>query len=130
MAADEEEAEDIVAVMRIVDFLGKPYLGVAEIGYDLVGGKRVVLPAPAHFIERGVAPDHDEPGGGIAGRTVERPVLQRAQTGFLERLLGLVEIAERAQQRADRLGTRGRQRGVDPGYIGHDKPLGFAPGSK
>ena len=45
--------------------------------------------------------------------------LQRAQARFLESLLGAIEIAEIAQQRADGLGTRGGQRGIDPGEIGH-----------
>ena len=127
-----QEQDDAVIAKRMVvtkklTAQGKLGLGIAEIGYGLVGGQYVVLPASAHIVECGVAGDHDEPCGGIARRTVERPVLQRAQAGLLERFLGLVEIAERAQQRADGLGTRGRQRGVDPGDIRH---FARAPGSK
>src|SRR6185369_6682871 len=66
-----------------------------------------------------VAADHDQPRGRIARRPVERPVLQRAQAGFLESLLGTIEIAEIAEQRSDRLGTRRGERGVDPGEVAH-----------
>ena len=83
------------------------------------GGSAWLLLLPAHVVERDVAPDQDEPGGGIARRAVLRPGLERAQAGLLERLLGAVEVAEIAQQRADRLGTRGGQRRIDPGDVGH-----------
>ena len=75
--------------------------------------------APPDVVDRDVAADHDQPRRGIARRAVLRPALQRAQAGVLERFLGGVEIAEIAQQRADRLGTRRGQRGIDPGGVGH-----------
>ena len=53
-------------------------------------------------------------GGPFCGQLFKRP-----QTGVLEGFLGGVEIAEIAQQRADRLGTRRGQRGIDPGGVGH-----------
>ena len=76
---------------------------------------------------RGVAADEDQPGGGIARRPVLRPVLQRPQAGVLEGLLGRVEIAEIAQQRADRLGPGRGQRRVDPGEFGHARRRLAAP---
>src|SRR5258708_2436398 len=54
MAANEEEAENVVAVMRVVELFGEFGLGIAEIGYGLVSGKHVVLPASTEFVERGV----------------------------------------------------------------------------
>ena len=119
MAADEQQPQDIVAVMRAVEPFGELLLGVVEIGDRLVLGQRLLLAAAADLVDRDIAPDHDQPGRGIARRAVLRPALQRPQAGVLEGLLGGVEIAEIAQQRADRLGTRRGQRGIDPGGVGH-----------
>jgi len=41
----------------------------------LVGGERLLPRPSAHAVDRGVASDHDQPGGGIAGRAVLGPVL-------------------------------------------------------
>jgi len=125
MAADEQQPQNIVAVVRAVKPLGKLLLGVVEIGDRLVLGQRRLLFGAPDVVDRDVAPDHDQPRRGIARRTVLRPAFQRAQAGVLERLLGGIEIAEIAQQRADRLGTRRRQRVVDPGGVGH---VGTLPG--
>ena len=119
MAADEQQPQDVVAVMRAVEPFGELLLGVVEVGDRLVLGQRLLLAVAPHLVDRDVAPDHDQPRRGIARRTVLRPALQRAQARVLERFLGGVEIAEIAQQRADRLGTRRGQRGIDPGGVGH-----------
>ena len=119
MTADEQQPQNVVAIMRAVEPLGELLLGVIEIGDRLVLGQRLLLAAAPDVVDRDVAPDHDQPRRGIARRAVLRPALQRAQAGVLERLLGGVEIAEIAQQRADRLGTRRGQRAIDPGGIGH-----------
>ncbi len=105
--------------MRAVEPLGQCILGVVEIGDRLVLGQRLLPAAAPHLVDRDIAPDHDQPRRGIARRAVLRPAFQRAQAGVLERFLGGVEIAEIAQQRADRLGTRRGQRGIDPGGVGH-----------
>ena len=111
MAADEQQPQDVVAVVRAVEPLGQLLLGVVEVGDRLVrrAAAAACLPPP-DIVDRDVAADHDQPRRGIARRAVLRPALQRAQAGVLERLLGGVEIAEIAQQRADRLGTRRGQR--------------------
>ena len=105
--------------MRAVEPLGQRVLGIVEIGDRLVLGQRLLLAAAPDVVDRDIAPDHDQPGRGIARRPVLRPAFQRAQAGVLERFLGGIEIAEIAQQRADRLGTRRGQRGIDPGGVGH-----------
>ena len=106
--------------MRTVEPLGELLLGVIEIGDGLVVlRQRLLLAAAPDLVDRGVAADHDQPRRGIARRAVLRPAFQRAQAGVLEGLLGGVEIAEIAQQRADRLGTRRGQCGIDPGGVGH-----------
>ena len=127
MAADEQQPQNVVAVMRAVEPLGKLLLGVVEIGDRLVVGQRLLLLAAPDVVDRDVAADHDQPRRGIARRAVLRPALQRAQAGVLIRLLGGVEIAEIAQQRADRLGACRGQGGIDPGGIGHGLTL---PGVK
>ena len=119
MAADEEQPQDVVAVLRPVELLGDGLFGIVEIGEHLLGRQRRLLPAAAELVDAGVAPDEDEPGGGIAGRAVHGPGLQRPEAGVLEGLLGRVEIAEIAQQRADGLGSGRAQGGVDPGHVGH-----------
>ena len=106
--------------MRAVEPLGEFVLGVAEVGDRLVVlRQRLLLAGAADLVDRDIAADHDQPRRGIARRAVLRPAFQRAQAGVLIGLLGSVEIAEVAQQRADRLGTRRGQRGIDPGGVGH-----------
>ena len=119
MAADEEEAEDVVAIVRAVEALRQRVLRVVQVRDDRLLGQRFLPAAPPHGVDGGVAPDEDEPGGGIARRAVLRPASERAQAGVLERLLRRVEIAKIAQERADRLGAGGGQRRVDPGDFGH-----------
>jgi hypothetical protein len=119
MAADEHQPQDVVAVVRAVEPIGERALGIVEIGDRLVVlGQRLLLAVAAHLVDRGVAADHDQPRGCVARRPVLRPALQRAQGCVLERLLRGVEVAEVAQERADRLRTRRGQRGIDPGGIG------------
>ena len=119
MAADEQQPQDVVAVMRAVEPFGELLLGVVEVGDRRVLGQRLLLPAPPDIVDRDIAPDHDQPGRRIARRAVLRPALQRAQAGVLEGFLGGIEVAEIAQQCADRLGACRSQRGIDPGGIGH-----------
>ena len=123
MAADEQQPQDVVAIVRAVEPLGELLLGVVEVGDRVVLGQRLLLLAPPDIVDRDVAADHDQPRRGIARRAVLRPALQRAQAGVLKGFLGGVEIAEIAQQRADRLGTRRGQCAIDPGGIGHGLTL-------
>ncbi len=113
--------------MRAVEPFGQRILGVVEIGNRLILGQRLLLAASPDIVDRDIASDHDQPCRRIARRAVLRPAFQRAQGRVLKRLLGGVEIAEIAQQRADRLGTRRGQRGIDPGGVGHVATLpGFS----
>ena len=127
MAADEQQPQNVVAVVRAVEPLGKLLLGVVEIGDRVFLRQRLLLLAPPDVVDRDVAPDHDQPRRGIARRAVLRPAFQRAKAGVLKRFLGGVEITEIAQQRADRLGPCRGQSGIDPGGIGHGCTL---PGVK
>jgi hypothetical protein len=119
MAADEEEPQDVVAVIGHVDPLDERRLRVREVGERLLRRQRPLARPGAHAIDPGVAPDHDEPGGGVARRAVHRPGLQGAQAGLLERLLGPVEVAEPAQEGRDRLRPRAGQDRADPALVGH-----------
>ncbi len=69
-----KQAQDVVAIVRAVEPLDELGFGVVQIGDDLLGRQRLLLAPAPHLVDRDVAPDHDEPGGGIARRTVLRPV--------------------------------------------------------
>ena len=105
--------------MRAIEALGHRFLGVFEIGDNLVLRQRLLLAVAADFIDSDVPPDHDQPRRWIARRTVLRPAFQRAQAGVLERFLRGVEIAEIPQQRANSLGARRGKCGIDPGRVRH-----------
>ena len=53
-------------------------------------------------VDGGAAGDLEEPGVGAMGQTGAAPVDQRALGGVRERLLGQVEIAERADERGEK----------------------------
>src|SRR5205814_4023268 len=74
---------------------------------------------PADGVESGVAPDEDQPGRRIAGRAVAGPVLERAQAGLLERLLGGVQVAEVTQEGPQGPGPGRSQRQIDPAQLAH-----------
>ncbi len=119
MAADEQQPQDVIAIVRIVETLDQRDLGVVQVRHELLGGERLLLaPAPG-AVDRDVAPDEDEPGGRVARRAVLRPGLERPQARFLKRLFGGVEIAKIAQQRRDRLRAGRGQRRIDPCDVGH-----------
>src|SRR5262245_9281507 len=127
MAADEQETQHVVLVGRGIESLSKINFRVIEIRQNLLGGKPLALARSAQLVERKVAPDQDQPGSGVARRALLRPVLEGAQAGFLERLIGNVKIAEIAQQRSECLGSSCREGRMDPGDVGHVAKL---PGSK
>lgn len=123
MAADEQEPQNVVAVLRGVEPLGEVALRVLAVGEDRLVRKGLVPAAAAQGIDPGIAPDQDQPCGLVAGRAVPRPVRQRPQAGLLERLLGGVEIAEIAQQGRQRLRPRGDERLLDPVETAHGAAL-------
>ncbi len=125
MAADEQQAKDVVAIVGAVEALCQGGFRIVQIGDQRLVRKRLLLAAPAHVVDGGIAPDHDQPGRRVPRRPVLRPGLQSPQAGVLERFLGRIQVAEIAQQRAQRLGPRGGQGRSDPGGVGH---VTFAPG--
>ena len=56
-------------------------------------------------VDRRVAGRRDDPGAGIARRSVARPALRRADEGVLHRVLGEIEVTEDAAEDRDRAGT-------------------------
>ena len=119
MAADEEEPEDVVAIVGPVDALDDDGLGVGKVRDDRLGRQRLLPALAARRVDRGVLADHDQPGGRVARRTVLRPNLERSETGFLECLLRRIEILKVAEQRRHRLGARGRQNSFGPHGVDH-----------
>ncbi len=67
MAADEEQAQDVVAVMRIVQPLGERRLGVAEIAEHVFVRQLGLAALAPHRVDGGVAADEDQPGVGSRG---------------------------------------------------------------
>jgi len=113
MAADEQEAQDIVAIMRAVEPLGNRVLGVAEIGDCLIIlGQRLLLAGALMSSIATLRPTMISHAAGSRGGPFAASSSARAGS-HSGRLLGGVEIAEITEQRADRLGTRRRQRGID-----------------
>ena len=119
MAAHEQQPQDVVAVVGLVEAIDQRRLRVGEVGDELLCRQRLLARLPAYAIDGRVLADHDEPGGGIARRTVPRPGLQRAQARLLVGLLRRVEVAKIAQQRCDRLGAGRGERRADPVLRGH-----------
>jgi hypothetical protein len=107
--------------------LGELGFGIIQIRDQLIGRQWDLLAPVTRLIEREVASYQDQPGSRIARGAVLRPALQRAQAGFLKGFLRCVEIAKIAQERRHCLGPRRRERGIDPGHVGH---FSWPPGLK
>ena len=119
MAADEQQAQYVIPVVRAVEPFRDIRLGVVEVGNLVFLRQRRLPGALAHRVDAAVAADEDQPGRRIARRTVLRPVLERPEAGILEGFLGCIEIAKIAQQGAHRLRTGGADRGTDPAEVVH-----------
>ena len=67
VAADEQQPQDVVAVVRAVEPLGQRRLGIAASspspGSRSSPGSASLLAAAAGVVDRGVAADEDQPGG-------------------------------------------------------------------
>lgn len=127
MAADEQQPQDIVAIIGIVQPLDDIAFGILGIGNDVLIRQSLDLRPLAHRIDAAIAADEDEPGCGITRWPFLRPCPDRPETRFLKRLFRGIEIAEIAQQRAERLRAGRCKREVDPGNVCHDEA---SPGLK
>ena len=122
MAADEKQAQHVVAIMRTVEPLGQRRFRVVEIGYGLVRRQRLVLAARGgHDRARRCGRPGSSQAVGSRGGPFCGQLLAALSGKRPESFLGNVEIAEITQQGADRLGSRRSQRAVDPGRIGHGR---------
>ena len=119
MAADEEQPQDVVAVVFAVEPVGERGFGVAEIGEFRLVGQFGVAGALADIVHRRIAPDQDQPSGGVAWRAVLRPCPEGPQAGFLKSFLGRIEVTEVAQQRSHHLGADAGDDRVDPAEVVH-----------
>jgi hypothetical protein len=66
-------------------------------------------------VDRAVARRRDDPRAGVVRDAVARPALERDDERVLDRLLGAVEVAERARQGRDRLPGLAPEQAVDGG---------------
>jgi len=119
MAADEQQPQHIVAIVRTVQPLGQFAFRIAQVRDLIIGRQFRGAALLAHSVQRRIAPHQNQPGGRIARRALVRPAFQSAQAGILERFFGPVHVAEIAQQRPHRLRAGRRQRAMDPSQIGH-----------
>ena len=128
MAADEQEAQHVVAIVRAVEPLGEVGLGIVEIGDDLVGRQRLALAAAAHVVERDVAPDQDEPGGRdrAAARSAARSSARAGRPPGTPPRRGR-DRGNSAAARATACGRAEVKRRIDPGEVGHPR---LAPGQE
>src|SRR6185369_3877958 len=128
MAADEQQTQDVVAIMLSIELIRERRLRIVVVREHFLGRQLLLLAAPALVVQRGIAPDKDQPGSRVTRRTLHRPDLQSAQRSLLERLLGRVQIPEIPQQRSDRLRTGGGQGGVEPAEVSHACSLAYPQG--
>ena len=119
MAADEEEPQDVVAVIGLVDPFYERLLGIGEVRHQLLRRERLLTGLPAEAVDASVPADGDQPGSGVARWAVARPGPQGAQARVPERLLRRVEVAEIPQERRNRLGTRRGEDRADPALVRH-----------
>ena len=126
MAADEQQPQDVVAVVGAVEPLGERRLGVLEVGEQLLVGQRLLLRPAAHGVDarrcgrRRSARRSDRAAGrsaarssAPAGRRPGRPPRPCRDRG------------NSAAARATAWGRAADQRRVDPGDVGH---VGQRPG--
>ncbi|MCY1297693.1 hypothetical protein D9M70_471440 [compost metagenome] len=120
IAADEQQPKNVVAILRAIQPVGEIALLILEIGEHFLRWQRRFAGLTADLVDAAVAPDEDQPGGGIARRAALRPGLQCPDAGLLKCFLGRIEIAEIAQERAHRLRPSRNKREVDPGRVCHE----------
>src|SRR5438477_10697046 len=93
MAAGEDQAESLVG-QRVVFVLVA--LELCQPLEQLRLARERSFPADA--VDRPVARGRDQPGAGILGRAVARPVLERRRDRILKGVLCELEVAEDADQ--------------------------------
>ena len=119
MAADEEQSQNVVAIVSVVEALGQRALGVLGRGQRILGRQGRLLALPPHRIDGGVAADQDQPGGWIVGWALPGPLSKRCEAGLLKGFLGEVEVAEVAHECAHHAWSRRAQGEIDPAKIVH-----------
>jgi hypothetical protein len=102
MAAREHEPEPLVGDR------GDRVVLVLRLGRDggervEVGGALAAAGLAAQAVDRAVARADRDPRRRVVRDAGRRPALERDEERVLDRLLGAVEVAERARQRGDRL---------------------------
>ena len=101
VAAGEDQLEPLVAdhgLLVVRELFGpREQLGLA---------RQCLLPTDP--VDGRVPRRRDDPGAGIARRSVARPALGRAHEGVLHRVLGEVEVTEDAAEDRDRAGRSSR----------------------
>ncbi len=74
-------------------------------------------PVAPQAVDRAVARRRDDPGGRVGRNAVARPALERDRKGVLDRLLGAVEVPERAGEDGDRLSRLAPEQAVEDSEV-------------
>src|SRR5215471_9312670 len=119
MATNEEQPQDVVAIMPVVELRSHARLGIVQVRERVVAGERLLLLAAAESVERRVLAYEDEPRRRVARWALRGPGLKRAQASLLKRFLRRTQLAEVTQQRADRVRPRAEEGRIDGGYLVH-----------
>ena len=94
VAAGEDEAEAVVFdLMGFIAFNGKCF--------GMLFFERIEARAAPDGIDRLEAPRRHQPGARIGRDSVARPLLERSAECLVQRLLGEVEVAQKAHQRRE-----------------------------
>jgi hypothetical protein len=115
MAAGEDQPKPVVGYLARSDGLRGP---VPEVGLDrLEDAQDLCLlgerPLAAQAVDRPVAPDAGDPRAWIRRDPVAGPALERDDERVLDRLLGAVEVPERAGQGGDGLARLAPEQAVE-----------------
>src|SRR5919108_5757182 len=95
MATGEDQPQPVVLNALVVPRCG--VLSSRVDGFsDIV--QRVEPGTPAHAVDSFEATGRDQPCPGIDGHALPRPLFQCGSKGFMQCLLGEVEVAEQADQ--------------------------------
>ena len=107
VAAGEDEPESVIGdhAMRLDLVGGRSPLDEPRLGVGLGLQDGLLLgqdPCPPESVDGAAPGGGRDPGAGVVGDAIARPVLERRHERVLDRVLGQVEVAEDADQAGER----------------------------
>ena len=111
MAAGEDQSQPVVFHAVVVQLRLGGDTRAKPIGHRCEGG--IESGAAADVVNRLEATGRNEPSPWVGGHAIDRPALHRSGEGFLQRLLGEIEVAEEADERRQNAPGLGAVDGLD-----------------